>query len=293
MFVQLRNINFYVIFFIDLVLFSLAFYGAYLLRFDFVPSDVWVDQFFELLPFVVAVKSLSFFAMQLYKGMFRYAGLSDLWRMCKAVGLSSLVIMAGILVFYRFQGFSRGVFLIDAGLTLLFAGGFRLLVRLLFKEYLSRKEGRTGIHLFRQQKPQTPVLIFGAGDAGEKLFREITENPRLNYEVKGFGDDNPHKKGRSIHGVPVLGGAEDLARIRQVHGIKEVFIAMPSSTGRQMRAVVEACKACDLSFKTLPGLGELVDGKVDVKVMRQLTSMCPCWSAIPGRPCPTISGATR
>ncbi|MCA1787274.1 MAG: polysaccharide biosynthesis protein, partial [Desulfobacteraceae bacterium] len=71
--------------------------------------------------------------------------------------------------------------------------------------------------------------------------------------------------------VPVLGGAEDLARIKQVHGIKEVFIAMPSSTGRQMRAVVEACKACDLSFKTLPGMGELVDGKVDVKVMREVS----------------------
>ncbi|GAB6146610.1 hypothetical protein JCM12294_40510 [Desulfocicer niacini] len=76
------------------------------------------------------------------------------------------------------------------------------------------------------------MLIYGAGSAGEKFYREISENSRLNYRVVGFGDDDHNKKGRSIHGVTVLGGTADLAHIKENHKIAEVIIAMPSSTGK-------------------------------------------------------------
>ncbi|WP_459918261.1 hypothetical protein [Desulfocicer niacini] len=93
-----------------------------------------LEPFFYLLPAVLGLKSLTFFVMKLYKGMFRYVGLNDLWNLAKAVAISTLLLMVGVLVFHRFQGFSRAVFLIDGILTLLFAGGFRLLIRYLFKE---------------------------------------------------------------------------------------------------------------------------------------------------------------
>ena len=125
-------------------------------------------------------------------------------------------------------------------------------------------------HLFTTNKDFSPVLIYGAGSAGEKLYRELTENPRLNFHVVGFVDDEKNKQGRSIHGVPVLGGVKDLSAIKEKHKVQEVLIAMPSSTGRQMRVVVDECKACGLKFKTLPGMGELIDGKVSVKTMRDV-----------------------
>ncbi len=271
MFVQLKNVNFYVIFFIDLLLFSLSLICAYLVRFEFVMTQGMLNQFFHLLPFVLTVKSLSFFFMKMYKGMFRYAGLADLWRLAKAVGISTLMLLSGVLLLHRFQGFSRAVFLIDAVLTLLFAGGLRLFIRYIFKEYMAHKGDGNALPLFKMDKDKIPVLIYGAGSAGEKLYREISENPRLRYRVVGFGDDNPSKKGRSIHGVSVLGGVKDICDLKVTHKFNLVLIAMPSSTGRQMRAVVDECKSCDLPFKTLPGMGELVDGKVNVKVLRDVS----------------------
>ena len=135
MFDQLKNVNFYVIFFIDLLLFSLSLLFSYLIRFEFVISPGMLDQFFNLLPLVLGVKSLTFLSMHMYKGMFRYAGLADLWRLAKAVAISTLVLLVGVLILHRFQGFSRAVFFIDAVLTLLFAGGLRLFIRYIFKEY--------------------------------------------------------------------------------------------------------------------------------------------------------------
>jgi len=271
MFTQLKSVNFYIIFFLDLLLFSTAFFCAYLVRFEFILPPKYLAQIFQLLPLVLVVKAMAFFMMGLYKGMFRYAGISDLFKLAKAVGLSSLILMMIMLVVHRFQGYSRAVFLIDGVLAFLFTGGLRLFIRFVFREYMVYKGKNSVFELFKKDKELTPVLIFGAGGPGEKLYREITENPRLNYRVVGFCDDDKNRQGRSIHGAPVLGGAEELESITQKHQVKEVFIAMPSSTGRQMRSIVEACKDCDLKFKTLPGMGELINGQVNVKVLRDVS----------------------
>jgi FlaA1/EpsC-like NDP-sugar epimerase len=270
MFAQLKNLNFYVVFFLDIVLFSAALFLAYLVRFEFTLTRFLLAQIFFLLPLVLVVKSGAFFFLGLYKGMFRYTGVSDLWKLCKATVLSTLVLMTIMLIVHRFEDYSRGVFLIDGVLAFLFTGGLRVFIRFIFKEYLVNKGTDSAFHLFKTNKDLTSVLIYGAGSAGEKLFRELTENPRLSFRVVGFVDDDKNKQGRSIHGVPVLGGAKDLSSINEKHKIQEVLIAIPSSTGRQMRAVVEECKACGLKFKTLPGMGELIDGKVSVKHMRDV-----------------------
>jgi FlaA1/EpsC-like NDP-sugar epimerase len=245
-------------------------FSAYLVRFEFILNRSDLAQILSLLPLVLVVKSGAFFFLGLYRGMFRYTGISDLWKLCKATALSTLVLMTFMLIVHRFQGYSRGVFLIDGVLAFLYTGGLRVFIRFIFKEYMVNNGTDFVFHLFKTNKDLIPVLIYGAGSAGEKLFRELTENPRLNFRVVGFVDDEKNKHGRSIHGVPVLGGAKDLGAIKEKHKIQEVLIAMPSSTGRQMRVVVEGCKACGLKFKTLPGMGELIDGKVSVKNMRDV-----------------------
>jgi len=267
---QLKSINFYIVFLVDLTLFCLALLLAYLVRFEFVLTKSHLSQIQYLLPMVLGVKAGCFVFMQLYKGMFRYVGMADLWRLVKAVGLSTLILIMIMIMVNRFHGFSRAVFFIDGALTLLFTGGFRLVIRYIYSQYMGRDGAGQGVSFFQSEADRVPVLIYGAGNAGEKLFREIAENRRLNYRVVGFGDDDPHKWRRSIHGVPVLGGKQDLNRFKGKYKIQEVLIAMPTATGRQLREVVEACKACGLVFKTLPGMGELVDGRVKVQTLREV-----------------------
>jgi FlaA1/EpsC-like NDP-sugar epimerase len=103
------------------------------------------------------------------------------------------------------------------------------------------------------------LLIYGAGVAGQALLREIRSNPQLVYSVRGFLDDDPHKRGVSIQGIRVLGTGEDLARATVRHEIDEVLIAIPSASGTQMTSILERCHAANVSCKTIPSLGDLVE----------------------------------
>ncbi len=103
-------------------------------------------------------------------------------------------------------------------------------------------------------------------------MREILDNPRLSYKVIGFIDDDPGKRGRALHNVSILGETEAIPVMVKDLNVEEVIIAVPSATGEQMRKIIEACKACSVPRKTLPGIGELIDGKVSVKALRDVDS---------------------
>ena len=114
------------------------------------------------------------------------------------------------------------------------------------------------------------LLIIGAGDCGENIYREIRENPRLRYKVIGFMDDDPAKMGKMIHGTPVLGKTSNLSRVVSKVKADEALIAIPSSTSQQMRDIVSALEQSGIPYKTVPGMGELIDGKVSVKAIRDV-----------------------
>jgi FlaA1/EpsC-like NDP-sugar epimerase len=117
----------------------------------------------------------------------------------------------------------------------------------------------------------TKVLIIGAGDAGEKILREIMENNTLHYDVVGFVDDDVEKQGRTIHRIRVLGTVESLPKIIKKESIQQILIAVPSAKGDQIRRIVDACQKCSTSYKILPGIGELIDGRVSVKLLRDIS----------------------
>ena len=270
MFSQLRNLNFYLMVLGDMVLFVLAFVGAHLVRFDFELSADMVSQIVSLLPILVPAKTITFCFFGLYRGMWRYSGIFDVWRLLKAMVLSSLVIVSIILFFYRFQGYSRGVFLIDAGLTFLFTGGLRIGIRFLYNENLFKKTKGDDV-AFWSRSGRKAVILVGAGDAGEKTYRELVENNSLKYKVVGFVDDDQRKRGCLIHGVPVKAPVSRLPRFVAELGAQEIFITLPSATGEQMRRIIDACKKSMVPFKTLPGLGELITGKVSIKALRDVS----------------------
>lgn len=267
---QLTNSKFYVMLAGDAFLFALALILAYLLRFDFAPGEYWA-QVWGLLPFVVLVKVFFFFVFGLYRGMWRYTSLDDLGRLTLACLLGETVIIAGIAYLFRFQGFPRSVLGIDFFLTLFLCGGLRVAIRSYFAwRSGSFIPGSLGVPFIPASREGKPVLIVGAGDAGEKVCREILERRDTGLSLVGFVDDDPGKINRLIHGVPVLGAVHELSDICSSYGVLEVFIAVPSASGTQVRQIVEACERSGVNYKTLPGMKELMDGKVSVKLLRDV-----------------------
>jgi FlaA1/EpsC-like NDP-sugar epimerase len=207
--------------------------------------------------------------------MWRYTSLFDLFNVLKAVITSSVFIILAILFIYRFQGFPRSVFIIDAILTFIFIGGIRVTVRILlseqdkgFSHLRQMVRIRSGRDLVKAKKR---LLVIGAGDAAEKILREIRENPRLNYEVVGLLDDDPSKKSMNIHGVPVLGPVGKIHKMAFQDEMDEILIAMPSASAKQMSRIIQHCETTGLKCRTTPGIGELIDGRISFKTIREVS----------------------
>ena len=267
--------NFLIVLAVDLLLLAASFYGAHLVRFDFdIPTRTYLSIKW-VLPFVVILKIAIFYFFDLYRGMWRYTSLADLFDIIKASTLSTLVIIGIVLFKTRFIGFSRGVFVIDWCLTILFISAFRLSVRIYFEHFEKEKPWgsvfSTILGLLPKIQPNRKnLIIIGAGDCGEKIYREIKDNARLRYHVVGFLDDDSAKVGKKIHGVPVLSSIEDIKDVAIKVKAAEALIAIPSASSNQMRNVIKHCKKSGIDFKTMPGMGELIDGKVTVSAIREV-----------------------
>ncbi|RKX61740.1 MAG: hypothetical protein DRP37_03320 [Thermodesulfobacteriota bacterium] len=231
---------------VDTVLISIAYLTSYLLRYDGVIS-LWNQQLIEKsLTLIIPVKLCCFWIFGLYRGQWRYVSIGDMWRIFKAVMVSSLIIVGLLLYIYRFEGYSRVLFLNDAILTLIMIGGVRLLMRL-FKEYFSLQAERSN---------SIPILIVGAGDGGDLFLRELRHNSNHDYLPVGFIDDDPAKKGQIIHGIKVFGDREDIPDIVKRHGIKRAFVSIMSATDSQVEGIFDICKKggvkCDKVRPLLP-----------------------------------------
>jgi len=263
---QLKNPNFYIMILSDALIFVFAIVLAYLFRFELSFGYAYIKQIQNLIIWIVPLKLIIFFSFGLYRGMWRYTSISDFWLLTKACLLSTLLILAIILYVSRFEGYSRVIFIADGFFTFLLTGGVRIIIRSYYAAYVSPKIIQSPLSKMILKK----VLIIGAGAAGEKILREIFENYQLHYKVVGFIDDDPKKQGRSIHGIRVLGNVEKIVKILEKKDVQEILIAIPSASGDQIRNIVEACRNCNVSYKILPGIGELIDGRVSIKVLRDI-----------------------
>ncbi|SDK54151.1 NDP-sugar epimerase, includes UDP-GlcNAc-inverting 4,6-dehydratase FlaA1 and capsular polysaccharide biosynthesis protein EpsC [Maridesulfovibrio ferrireducens] len=265
---NLRNANFYMMVILDLCIFALAFYAAYLFRFDFMLPKYATIQFLELLKYAVIIKFSVFLGLGLYRGMWRYTGLRDLWHILEATFLQSLILVTLVLYKFGFDGFSRGVFIIDWMLTIFMAGGVRVLIR----AFYSYHEGNS-LQFAPASCPADGhnALIIGAGRAGEKVAREIMGSGQLRFKPIGFIDNDRSKRGRTIHGIPVLGGLEDLPVIIENRCVNNILIAIAEASGSQMRSIIDACKTTGLPYKILPGMDEIINGKVGIKALRDVS----------------------
>jgi len=163
---------------------------------------------------------------------------------------------------FPFSPFPRSVVVISYTVTLLFLFFWRVLVRWLHEK--KKRAKQSGVSSWRR------ILIIGAGDAGEKILREIQAHSELGYEVVGFLDDDPHKWGKTIHGVPILGKIAELPRLVENLSIHEALIAIPSAPPSLFRQLVDLASSLKVSLRTLPGIWELLDGTVSVSKLRNV-----------------------
>ncbi|MCP4400206.1 MAG: polysaccharide biosynthesis protein [bacterium] len=262
----LKNRNFYLMFACDVVLVCLSLYLAYAVRFEFKVSSREITALLQILPYVLAIKLGSFFLFHMYQGMWRYLSLVDMLNAIKAATIASLLIITTVLLLNRFQGYSRSVFFIDWGLTLILVGGLRVGIRLRFAGVAGVNMLLSGLRMHHNCKR---LLIIGAGDSGEKVVREILGKTEMNLMPIGFLDDDPGKQDRTIHGISILGDMDDLDDL--AHLFDEILLAIPSANASKMRRIVRACERTGKPFRTLPALSELIDGKISLKAMRNVT----------------------
>ena len=250
---------------LDIVLVMCAYVGAHLLRFEWSIPQQYLSALIVTLPLVVLVKIFFFFWFNLYRGMWRYTSLIDFVNVVKAVAVSSVSVILLILFMYGFVGFSRSVYIMDFVLTLCLVAGVRVAIRL----YLLRDTAFIHSFFYKQGRSDKRLLLIGAGAAGEQILRELMGNQHLRAEAVGLLDDNAAKSGKSIHGVPVLG---TVARIEEIDvDYDEILITCPSATGVQMKRIVAACEQTGKPFKTMPSVGEVINGRVSMKMVREVS----------------------
>ncbi|HZW03302.1 MAG TPA: nucleoside-diphosphate sugar epimerase/dehydratase [Anaerolineaceae bacterium] len=251
----------------DLLLIVVSVLGSYALitewgaRFFFyLPSAYW------MLGVALVVKPAIYTLFGLYRRVWMYASMQELKLIVAAVTAASVFVSLGMVLLAiagAFYGFPRTILVIDWLLSIIMAGGLRFSLRLMAETRSAPANGHTA------GRPH-PVLIIGAGDAGALVVREMQKNPQLNISPVGFLDDNPAKLNQQIHGVPVIGAVTDLATVLAEHPVKEVIIAIPSAPGRVVRLVTDVCRRKGIPFRTMPGMTELLGGKVSVTRLRDV-----------------------
>jgi UDP-GlcNAc:undecaprenyl-phosphate GlcNAc-1-phosphate transferase len=225
---------------LDVILIILAYWSSYAIQFGPASDSPAWQLFIRTLPVLVFVKMSTFLVMGVYRGLWRYTSIDDLIVFAKAVCLSSVGCLLAVLFVFRFQGFSRTVFVIDGVLMLLFLAGSRMAFRL-FRQILPAR----GIQNGRR------VLIYGAGDGGELLLRELLNNRDLHLSPVGFLDDDPGKSGKVIHGLRVFGGNGDIGSLCAKHQIDEVVISSLKMTPERIEEVVRRCSERQIIVKRL------------------------------------------
>ena len=234
----------------------IANYLAFWLRFDGeIPSEQWT-LLVRMLPWLLMIRGITFIPFRLYEGLWRYTSIWDLHNIIGAVAMSSTLFYTLVHGLFGQTAYPRSIFIIDSILSICMLGGIRLTRR------IYRELG----HIDRYKR----ILIYGAGDAGEMIVRDIKNNSVYEYEPVGFIDDDQTKLGQRIHGVKVLGTRQTLVEVIPEVKPDAVLVAIPSIKSSALRKLVKALEPFKVPIKTLPNFRELQDAKVTANQIRDL-----------------------
>jgi FlaA1/EpsC-like NDP-sugar epimerase len=245
--------------FLHFVIFAGAYHLAYLIRFDFIVPLEYGRVIRETILYLLIAKAIGFLAFGLFQGWWRFVSIRDILPIAAGCTAGSVIFAGVVIGFLENVTVPRSVYLLDWGITLLIVLASRYLIRM-GREAFGRRHGE-----FTRR-----VMIVGAGAAGQMIAREIQENPVLGMIAVGYVDDDKAKIGTRIQGLRVLGNHEEIGMICRDHKVDEIIIAIPSARASKVRHIVEHCKESSARFRILPAVGELIDGKASVSVLRNV-----------------------
>lgn len=266
---------------LDIMALAFCFFFAYVIRFEFVLTATQVQQMFLQGGFVILLQVSMLRLTGAYAFMWRYVGLREVWTFGLAAAMSgTIMLVARIVLPLSLASFKipMSVTMIDTMLA--FAGvlGLRVARRLLHE-----RSDRTGRG--KNAAAPSPVLLIGAGQAGVMAADEISRRGDTNLEIKGFIDDDPSKLGLVIGGVRVLGSTADLPFLVQQYAIDHVVITIADAPPQEIRRIVDVCASIPIKTRTIPGLYELLQGKVEISRIRNVEI-----EDLLGRPPVTLDG---
>ena len=247
---------------IDAVLINLTYILSLIIRFE---EAIYSNQFIlyftrykEQFIYITLIKLIIFAFFKMYRSIWRYASVEELVNIVLAAIVSNLAILS----YTHLIGSNLpiSVYIIATLFDMMFIGGARFCLRVV-KLYMDK---------FNQDKNKKRIMIIGAGEAGVLVIKEYKNHPQLNSKPVALIDDDEYKQGRVIMGVPVVGKRDDiLAQVEKLK-IDEIILAMPSASKKDISSIVDICKKTKAKLKILPGVYELIDGKVTIKNIRDV-----------------------
>ncbi|WP_199098407.1 nucleoside-diphosphate sugar epimerase/dehydratase [Dyella sp. ASV21] len=241
----------------DLLMAAVAWWVAKALRYALIDNAGISFHPLEF-PLVLLVQGAVLSWTGLYKGVWRFASLPDLWNILRAAVLGALAIAAALMLYNRLDDVPRSVLLLYPVVLSILLGTPRL-------TYRFWKDSR--VDLF-QAKPLQRVLIVGADRAGEALSRDLQRDS--GYTVVGFVDDKESLRGASINGRPVLGRIDQIPELSREVAAQMLLIAMPAASTPEMRRVVELCDRSGLPYRTVPKLEDVVSGRAHFNEIKEV-----------------------
>jgi len=247
----------------DIALIVISVLGSFALRLDVSELPFYFPAALLMCGVALLVKLPVYFYFGLYRRLWMYASTSEL-RLITAAVTTASVLTSGVMLLLISMGFilpgmPRSALGIDWLLSLVLIGGSRFALRILSEQSNAPRAGTA-----------KRVLIVGAGDAGALVVRELQRPSQLNLIPVGFLDDDPAKQNHQIYGVSVIGRVNKLAGIIEDKHIDEVIIAIPSAPGNIIRLVNDVCRQKGITSRTMPGIYELLGGKVSVNRLREV-----------------------
>lgn len=247
----------------DIALIIVSVLGSFALRLDVSELPFYFPAALVMCAVALLVKIPVYYYFGLYRRLWVYASTSELRLITVAVTAASVSTSGVMLLLISFgwiqPGMPRSALGIDWLLSLVLIGGSRFALRILAEQNTPSRTGKA-----------RRALIIGAGDAGALVVRELQKSSQLNLVPIGFLDDDPAKQNHQIYGVSVIGRVNKLEDVLDNQQVDEVIIAIPSAPGRIIRSVNDACRQKGISSRTMPGMYELIGGKVSVNRLREV-----------------------
>ncbi|CAN5132559.1 nucleoside-diphosphate sugar epimerase/dehydratase [soil metagenome] len=253
----------------DVAILCGAFFLAYLFRFNFEIDEYYLDNALNQLPFIVLVQFASLFVVGAYSIIWRYVSLEDIKSFLKAAFISGVILIFVRLLlsperFIRWQ-VPLSIILMDT----FFAFAGLLALRVLRRSIYEISEKRT-YQIGKRRKVPKQTLIVGAGRLGAATIKEVVGRADTELDVKGFIDDDRRKKGGSVGGIKVLGTTDDLARLADELNIDQIVLAIDQTNSKDIRRVLDICRAIPVKAQIVPSLNEIAHGRVAVNRIRDV-----------------------